>query len=152
MIQWTLTLIFKHMSPKCHFCANQWGSHHSHPGFWIWALGTQITFSYHLVDIGRDILIFTYCDRNSLWHMYHDQRQPKHNCGTVVYRLSLLYNFIYQNLDSGSAEVQLLLEACQRFAMVRIFDNGLTGNKDKYLSLANHTTKTINHHRQSLDE
>ena len=90
--------------------------------------------------------------RNSLWHMYHYQKQPKHNCGTVVYRLLLLYNFIYQNLDSGSAQVQILLEACQRFAMVRIFDNGLTGNKEKYLSLANHTTKTINHHRQSLNK
>ena len=38
--------------------------------------------------------------------------------------LSLLHNFIQQSLNSDSAQVQTLLAACQRFAMVRISDNG----------------------------
>ena len=42
----------------------------------------------------------------------------------VVPWLSLLQNFIYQSLDSGSARVQILLAACQAFAMVKIFDSG----------------------------
>ena len=46
-------------------------------------------------------------------------------CGTVVQWLPLLHNFIQQSLNSGSAEVQILLAACRRFAMMRISDNGL---------------------------
>ena len=42
----------------------------------------------------------------------------------VVYWLSLLHNFIQLSLNSGSAQVQILLAACRRFAMVRISDNG----------------------------
>ena len=38
---------------------------------------------------------------------------------------SLLHNFIQQSLNSGSAQVQILLVACRRFEMVRISDNGL---------------------------
>ena len=38
-------------------------------------------------------------------------------------RLSLLHNFIHLSLNSGSAQVQTLLAACRRFAMVRISDN-----------------------------
>ena len=38
--------------------------------------------------------------------------------------LSLLHNFIQQSLNSGSAQVQILLAACRRFAMVKISDNG----------------------------
>ena len=45
-------------------------------------------------------------------------------CGAVVYWLSLLHNFILQSLNSGSAQVQILLTVCWRFAMVRISDNG----------------------------
>ena len=44
--------------------------------------------------------------------------------GAVVQWLSLLHNFIQQNLNSGSAQVQILLATCRRFAMVRISDNG----------------------------
>ena len=38
--------------------------------------------------------------------------------------LSLLHNFIQLSLNSDSAQVQTLLTACWRFAMVRISDNG----------------------------
>ena len=38
--------------------------------------------------------------------------------------LSLLYNFNQLSLNSGSVQVQTLLAVCQRFAMVRISDNG----------------------------
>ena len=38
--------------------------------------------------------------------------------------LTLLHNFIQQSLNSGSAQAQILLRACWRFAMVRISDNG----------------------------
>ena len=34
------------------------------------------------------------------------------------------FNFILQSLNSGSAQVQILLAVCQIFAMVRISDNG----------------------------
>ena len=37
-------------------------------------------------------------------------------------RLLLLHNFIQQSLTSGSAQVTILLAACQRFAMARISD------------------------------
>ena len=43
---------------------------------------------------------------------------------TVVQWLLLLHNFIQLSLNSGSAQVQTLLAACRRFAMVRISDNG----------------------------
>ena len=39
--------------------------------------------------------------------------------------LSLLHNFIQQSPNSGSAQVQILLEKCRRFAMVRFSHNGL---------------------------
>ena len=39
---------------------------------------------------------------------------------TAVYQ----YNFIQLGLNSGSAQVQILLAACRRFAMVRISGNG----------------------------
>ena len=42
----------------------------------------------------------------------------------VVYWLSLLHNFIQLSLDSGSAQAQILLAECPRFAMVRISDDG----------------------------
>ena len=58
--------------------------------------------------------------------------------------MSLLHNFIQLNLNSGSAQVQTLLAACQRFAMVRI--SVPAANKAKRLSSVNHTTKTIVHH------
>ena len=37
---------------------------------------------------------------------------------------SLLHNFIQQSLNSGSAQVQILLAVCRRFEMVRISNNG----------------------------
>ena len=42
----------------------------------------------------------------------------------MVQRLSLLYNFILQSLNSDSVQAQILLAICQRFAMMRIFDSG----------------------------
>ena len=42
----------------------------------------------------------------------------------VVQWLSLLHNFIQQNLNSGSAQIQILLAACRRFEIVRISDSG----------------------------
>ena len=44
--------------------------------------------------------------------------------GAVVQWLSLLHRFNQRNLNSSSAQVQTLLVACRRFAMVRISDNG----------------------------
>ena len=38
--------------------------------------------------------------------------------------LSLLHNFIQLSLNLGSAQVQILLAACRRFAMVMIADKG----------------------------
>ena len=46
------------------------------------------------------------------------------DCGAVLWCLSLLHNFIQLSLNSGSTKVQTLLTACQRFAMVKISDNG----------------------------
>ena len=48
--------------------------------------------------------------------------------------------------DLGFARVQTLLVACRRFRMVMISDNAPGGNKAKYLSSVDHTTKTIHHH------
>ena len=49
--------------------------------------------------------------------------------GPVVYLLSILHNFIQQSLNLDSEQVEILLAACRRFAMMRISDNGPTGNK-----------------------
>ena len=38
--------------------------------------------------------------------------------GPIVHWLPLLHNFIQLSLNSGSAQVQILLAACRRFAMV----------------------------------
>ena len=43
--------------------------------------------------------------------------------GDVVQLLSLPHSLIQLSLNSGSAQVQTLLAACRRFAMVRISDN-----------------------------
>ena len=42
----------------------------------------------------------------------------------VAQVISLLRNFIQLSLNSGSVQLQSLLTACRRFAMVRISDNG----------------------------
>ena len=52
---------------------------------------------------------------------------------TISTRLALLrgvvvvttHNFIQDCLNSGSAQVQILLAVCRRFSMVRIYGNGL---------------------------
>ena len=54
--------------------------------------------------------------------------------------MSPLHNFIQLSLNSVSAQVQILLAAFQRFANVRIYDNG------ERLSSVNHTRK-IHHDR-----
>lgn len=46
------------------------------------------------------------------------------DCGTVVLWLSLAHNSIQRSLDSGSAQVQVLLVASWRFAMARISGPG----------------------------
>ena len=43
----------------------------------------------------------------------------------VVYWLSLPHNFIQQSLNSGSAQIQVLLVACRKFVLVRISYNDL---------------------------
>ena len=64
--------------------------------------------------------------------------------GALVQQLSLLYNFIRQCLNSGSAQVQVLLAASRRFVMMRI--SHMAANKAKRLLSVNHTTKAIHHH------
>ena len=49
-------------------------------------------------------------------------------------------------MKSGSAQVQILLTACWRFAMVRTFNNRPIGNEASRPSLVNHSGKTIHHH------
>ena len=46
-----------------------------------------------------------------------------YHSGAVVYWLSLLHSYIQQSLNSRSAQVQILLTTCRRFAMMRISDN-----------------------------
>ena len=60
--------------------------------------------------------------------------------------ISLLHSFIQQSLNSGFAQVQILLMACRRFEMVRSLTMVPAGNKVKRFSSVNHTTKTIRHH------
>ena len=49
----------------------------------------------------------------------------------------------------GSLQFQILLPACQKFAMVRISDNlSRLEIKVKHPSLINHTTKTIHYQRE----
>ena len=50
-------------------------------------------------------------------------------------------NFIQQNLSSGLVQVQILLVADRRFAMMRISDNGPAVNKVKRLSPVKHSIK-----------
>ena len=69
-----------------------------------------------------------------------------HWCGAVVQWLSLLHNFILISLSSGSAEVQILLAVCRRFAIVSVAGDVAAGNKAKRFSSVNHTTITIHHH------
>ena len=62
-----------------------------------------------------------------------------------------MHNFIQQSLNSGSAQFQILLAACRRFAMVRV-SMAPGGNEAKRHPSVNHTTKTkkqnktIHHH------
>ena len=59
----------------------------------------------------------------------------------MVQRLSLLHNFIHQSLNSGSAQVQILLTACPKFVIRKSLTMILAGNKAKRLSSVNHTKK-----------
>ena len=54
--------------------------------------------------------------------------------------LSLPHNFIQLSLNSTSAHVQILLTTCQRFAMVRISDNGP-------ILLVNQSAETSDHYQ-----
>ena len=60
--------------------------------------------------------------------------------------LSLLHNFIQQSLNSGSAQVQILLAACWKSWWWGSLTMVLAGNKVKCLSSVIRTTKTIYHH------
>ena len=72
---------------------------------------TQIVNIYGVSDVKRLILGY-----GCLQACYYS--------GAVVWGLSLLHNFIQQSLFLGSAQVQILLALCRRFAMVRVSDNG----------------------------
>ena len=67
-------------------------------------------------------------------------------CGAVVQLLSLLHSFIHQSLNSGSAQVQILLTAYQRFVMMRISDNSPSWKKATDNFSFNHSTKIVHHH------
>ena len=55
-----------------------------------------------------------------------------HKKGVVQWLwLSLLHNFIQQNLNSDYAQIQTLRAACQRFANMKILTIALPGNKTK---------------------
>ena len=56
---------------------------------------------------------------------------------------ALLHNFIQRNLNSGSAQVQILFAPCR---MVPVMVMVPVGKKTKHLSSASNTTKTIHHH------
>ena len=62
----------------------------------------------------------------------------------VVWWLSLLYNFIQQSLNSGCAQVQILLAVSKRVGDSRGWESLKLvsgGSKAKRLSSVNHTTK-----------
>ena len=63
-----------------------------------------------------------FANLSQLLHNYILNKGTK--TSAVVQWLSLLHNFIQQSLNSGSAQAQILLAACRRFAMVRISDSG----------------------------
>ena len=67
-------------------------------------------------------------------------------CVAMVKWLPLLHNFIQLNLKLDSGQVQILLAACWRFAMMRISGNDPDENKAKRLSSVNDTTKIIHRH------
>ena len=46
-----------------------------------------------------------------------------HNAYALVKWFLFLYNFIQQILNSGSAYVQILHAACQKFVLMKNFDN-----------------------------
>ena len=73
---------------------------------------------------------------------------PANVCEAEVWWLSLLHNFIHQSLNTDFLQVQILLTACRRLAMVRMIP---AGNKAKRLSSVNHTTKTIHHHPHHIE-
>ena len=52
-------------------------------------------------------------------------RQVEASGREMVEWLLLLHNFIQLTLKTGSAQVQILLAACGRFAMVSVSDNAL---------------------------
>ena len=54
-------------------------------------------------------------------HLCRVSTAEKHLCQSLY---SLMHNFIQQSLNSGSAQAQILLGSCGRFAMVKIFGGG----------------------------
>ena len=68
----------------------------------------------------------------------------KHNVMTNVAPWCSGYH--YYTTSFTKAQVQILLAASRRFAMVKISDNDPGWHKAKRLSSVNHTTKTIHHY------
>ena len=54
------------------------------------------------------------------------------------------YRYWTTSFNKGSAQVQILIATCRRFAMVRTVVPA--GNKVERLSSVNHSSKTIHHH------
>ena len=75
-------------------------------------------------------LIWSHAKHFSCFKLYLDTLLLNFNVGAMVQWLLLIHNFIQQSLNSVSVEVQILLAAGQRFAMVRISDCGLARKLD----------------------
>ena len=80
-------------------------------------------FAVHLLsytntnDSAHKYLFLQSIIKNNISHMWHLLER----CVLVIITTTQL---IQENLNLGSAQVQILLAACRRFAMIRTFDNG----------------------------
>ena len=92
--------------------------------------GIHNTFTiYNLQFFNDNFLLCTFYSTVSYGDVYYD-------------KLSLLHNFIQQNLNSGSVQVRVLPAACRRFLMVGTSDSGL-GWKYRLNVFSFHKNKTI---------
>ena len=72
--------------------------------------------------------------RFSTWYLFQKKRVLNQTCSSKIpanlgisddyQRLSLLHNFIQRSMNPASAQGQILLAVCQRFAIVKISDSG----------------------------
>ena len=65
----------------------------------------------------------------------------------LVLQLSLRHNFIQQTLNSGFAQIQILLAACQRLAMMRMSDRSPLKLRLNFFRRLTIPKKTIHHHQ-----